>query len=189
MKTRKSLIIILIVVLLAAYYLLGTDYLKQHRENGALASQTKKAEQTLAQIPHPPDDLAQQLASAQASLEAIKNSLPPRMSSTVIINTILKLADECQVKAIPLITQAWTTEEYGDYSYDVFRLNVAVTGTFLQLTNFASELENGELKTLTLENLSIARAPEQPEIKNSPEVTLVNASLNLAVYTRTPVNE
>lgn len=190
MKTRKLLIILLVAALLVVYYLLGMGYLKQHQENEALASQINKATQTLAQMPKPPDDLESRLAEAQASLETVKNSFPRTMNSTRIINAILKLADNCEVKAIPLTTQPWKKVDISDHSYFVFRLNVAVTGTFAQLVSFLSELENGEPRTLIVEDLSVNRVARPSGEQGAPEGTIfINANLDLAIYTHYTTTE
>lgn len=186
MKTRKLLIILLIAALLVVYYLLGTDYMKQRQEHEALASQINDATVTLAQMPEPPTDLELRLAAAQDSLDTAKSSFPGRMSSTLIVNSILRLAEECEVKAIPLVTQPWTTEALSDYNYSVFRLNVAVTGTFTRLVSFISKLENGELKTLIIEDISVTRVAELPEAVSAPEGIPVNARLGVAIYTQPP---
>ena len=185
MKTRKLLITLLIVVLLAVYYILGTDYMKQSDEHDVLASQINEATRTLAQMPEPPDDLEPRLAAVRDNLDAARNSFPDRMSSTGIVNTILKLADSTGVKAIPLVTQPWITESIVDYDYSVFRLNLAITGTFAQLEGFLRELENGELQTLIVEDLSVAKVTEHSEEGSVAEGTIpINASLNLAIYTQ-----
>ena len=190
MKTKKLLIILLIAVLLVVYYLLGMGYLKQRNEHEALASQITEATQALTQLPKPPDDLEQRLAAAQASLDTAKNSFPGRMNSNEIVNTTLKTAADCRVKAIPLITQPWTTEGFGDHSYSVFRLNVAVTGTFTQLVSFLNKLENGELRTLIVEDLSVTRVTEHYEAESAPEGTVpINASLDLVIYTQPPTTD
>jgi Tfp pilus assembly protein PilO len=189
-KTRKLLIILLVAVLLVVYYLLGMDYLKQRNEHEALASQITDAAQTLAQMPEPPDDLEPRLAAARASLDETKKSFPDKMNSTGIVNTILKLADNCEVKAIPLITRPWTTRDFSGHSYSVFRLTVAVTGTFAQLVSFLSKLENGELQTLVVEDLSVTRVTQPPGGEGAAaESVPVHASLDLAIYTRPLTSE
>lgn len=190
MTTRKLLIILLVAVLLVVYYLLGMGYLKQRHEHEALAAQINEATQTLAQMPKPPDDLDQQLATAQASLDAVKNSFPRTMNSTRIINAILKLADNCEVKAIPLTTQPWKKVDISDHSYFVFRLNVTATGTFAQLVSFLNKLENGEPQTLIVEDLSVTRVARPPGEEGAPEGTIfVNANLDLAIYTHYPTTD
>ena len=190
MKTKKLLIILLVAVLLVVYYVLGMGYLKQRNENKALASQITEATQILAQMPKPPDDLEQQLAAAQVSLATVKNSFPRTMNSTRIVNAILKLADNCEVKAIPLRTQPWKKVDISGHSYSVFRLNIAVTGTFAQLVIFLNKLENGEPRTLIVEDLSVTRVAKPPGKEGAPEGTIfINANLDLAIYTQSPTTE
>ena len=189
MKTKKLSIILLMAVLLVVYYLWGMGYLKQRKAHEALLSQTAEAAQTLVQMPRP-DDLEQRLATARASLDTVKNSFPSRMNSTEIVNAVLKLADSVGVKAIPLVTKPWTTEDLSGHSYAVFRFNVAVTGTLTQLTSFLSQLENGEPKTLIVEDVSVTRVTETSGTEGAPEGTIpVNASLDLAIYCQPPATE
>ena len=149
MKSRSiiTFLIIAIVALLVVYYFLGMGYLRQRQGHEALAAQITKATQTLAQTPKPPQDLEQRLAAAEASLAAAQSAFPTDLNSTRIINTILKLADACQVRAIPLVTKPWSKENIGK-GYYAFRLSVSVRGSFSQLTSFVSRLENGELESL-----------------------------------------
>jgi len=181
----KLLITILIIILLAVYYLFGTEYMKQCKEHEALTSQITDVTQVLAQIPEPPQDLEQRLEAAQASLAAEQSEFPGEINSNQVINTILELGDDCGVKAIPLVTQPWSVEKVGEHDYYVFRLNVAVQGSFSRLLTFVSELENGESKTLIVENLTVTRVTEQSEEETVPEgTTPITASLNLAIYTQ-----
>ena len=187
----KLLIVILAIILLVVYYLFGMDYMKHQQEHEVLTSDIIEVSQTLREIPQPPQDLEQRLAAAQASLAAEQNAVPSEINSTIVIDTILKLAGECEVKAIPLVTEPWSIENVGERGYYVFRLNIAVEGTFSQLVDFISKLENEDLKTLIVENLSVTRATRQLEGENNPEVTIniVVASLNLAVYTQSPTSD
>lgn len=187
MKTRKLLIIILAVVLLAVYYTLGTDYLNQRREQAALVSRLAETTQALAQVPPPPTNLESRLADAQAGLDAVKNGLPARLNSTRIIDTMLRLADEIGVKAVPLGTQPRVIENISGENYTVLRLNVAVTGTFAGFSGFLNRLENGELETLTLEHISIDNTAGPLHGEGSPGSTPpVEARLEIAVYSRPP---
>ena len=186
----KLLIAFLIIILLVVYYLFGMDYMKQRKQHEALTSQIADVPRTLAQIPKPPENLEQQLAAARASLAAEQSAFPSKMNSTQIINTILKLADDCEVKAIPLITDPWSTENVGEHDCRVFRLNVAVQGSFSHLVSFISKLENGELKTLIVEDLSVTRTTKQSEGESIHEGTIpISASMDLAIYTQYPASD
>ena len=181
----KLLITILIIILLVVYCLFGMDYMRQGKEQELLTSQITDVTQTLEQIPEPPQDLEQRLAAAQASLAAEQNAFPSKINSTQAVNTILKLGDDCEVKAIPLVTQPWSTETVGKHSYYVLRLSVAVEGGFPQLLTFVSKLENGEFKTIIVEHLSVTRVTKQSEEESVVEGSIpITASLGLAIYTQ-----
>jgi hypothetical protein len=183
-KTRKLLIVILAAVLLVAYYVLGTDYLKQRQEHAALASQITEAQGALAVIPPPPADLEQRLAAARTALAVVTNSFPARLNTTAIVNAVLRTAKDAGVKAIPLSTQAWTTESASNHDYSVFRLNLVASGSFAQLVDFLHRLETGKPETLVIKSLSIERAIGLPA-----DVILVEANLAISVYARPAVAE
>jgi len=186
----KLLIAILIIMLLVVYAYFGVGYINQQKEQKALASQITDVNRTLRQMPEPPHDLEQRLVAAQASLAAEQSAFPLKMNSTEIVDTILRLADDCGVKAIPLITQPWSIESIGEHGYHVLRLDIAVEGSFSQLVSFLSKLENGEFKTLIVEDLSVTRVTEQSEGETVTEGTIpVTASLDLAIYTQSPASE
>jgi len=179
---RKLLIAILIITLLVVYYLFGTDYINQRRENAALNSQIAEATQALAQMPEPPQNLEQRLEAAQVRLDAEQSVFPSNLHSTEVVNTILGLADDCGIRAIPLVTQSWSTEVVGEHSYSVLRLTVAADGNFTQLVSFVGRLENGEYETLVVENLSMARVPGGESA--SEEALIFIASFDLTIYTQ-----
>ena len=183
MKT-KLIILLLIMASLAAYGFLGTGYLKQRQGQAVLASSITDTSQELKQVPTPPTDLESRLAAAQARLTAAQSAFPGKPNSTQIINKILKLADECQVKAIPLSTQEWSPEKTRK-GYLVFRLHMTVKGDFPQFVNFVGRLENGEFETLIIESLSVTRLIQKAEENAIPEQTLpITAGLDVAIYAR-----
>lgn len=177
----KLLIIILIIILLVVYAYFGIDYMKQRNEQEALSLQIAEVTEVLGEMPKPSQDIEQRLEAAQTSLAAEQSVFPSKMNSTQVINTILELADDCQVKAIPLVTQPWSIENIGEHGYYVFRLNVAVEGSFSKLVSFVSKLENGEFKTLIVENVSVTRDPEESVSGGTISVVAI---LDLAIYAR-----
>ncbi len=183
----KLIITLIVIASVVVYAYFGMGYMKQRNEHETLASHITDVSQTLAQMPEPPQDLEQRLAAAQASLAAEQGAFPSKMNSTHIINSILKLADDCDVKAIPLITRPWSIENVGKYGYHVFRLDVTVEGSFPKLVSFVSKLENGEFRTLIMEDLSVTRVTEQSEGETVTEG--ITASLGLAIYTQSAASE
>lgn len=181
----KLLITVLIVILVVVYCLLGIDYMKQRQEHSVLTSRIADARQTLTQLPVPPQNLEERLAAAEVRLSDAQRSFPTRLNSTQVINDILKLAERHNITAIPLAADAWSTEKVRQHDYQVFRLNLALAGSYSQLVTFVSELEEGEYKTLIVEDLSVTRANEQSE-----EGTIgITASLELAIYTQSPMSD
>ena len=183
MKTRKLLIAVLVLVLLAVYYIMGTGDLRQRRDNQALASRAVEAAQLLAQIPPSPADLEQRLSAAQSSYAETQNSFPAPLNTTQIINSVLTLADEAGVKAVPLVTQPWTTENISDFNYSVFRLSVTATGDFTRVADFVDRLESGGPTPLVIESLLVDRVTDM----QGEEGTLpVSAQIEIVVYARPP---
>ncbi|OGO21878.1 MAG: hypothetical protein A2144_04805 [Chloroflexi bacterium RBG_16_50_9] len=174
MKNLTLILVAAAVVLLVAYAFLGMDYLKHRQQYETLGNQIAKASQTLDRTPASPQDLALKLAAAEASLASVQDAVPKDLNSTQIINTVLKLADACQVKVIPLVTKPWSVENIGQ-AYHVFRLNIIVKGSFSQLTSFVNKLEDGEFKSIVIEDLDVIRAGDQSD---EP----VTARIALAIY-------
>ncbi|HJX14014.1 MAG TPA: GspMb/PilO family protein [Dehalococcoidales bacterium] len=181
MKTRKTLMVILAVVLLAGYYLSGTEYLKQRRERAALEGQIAGTARTLAEIPPTPPDLDGRLIKAEADLEAARSSFPAGRNTTVVVNAVLRLAERVGIRALPLVTQPWTTEGVSDDAYAVFRLNVTATGSFDLLSEFLNGLESGAPETLVIESLTVDRESGTPQGNAA-----VKAWIDIAVYARSP---
>ena len=182
----KLLAAVLIVTLLAVYYILGMDYINQRRERDTLAFQFDTATQTLDQMSdstHNLEDLEQWLEAAEERLADEQSVFPSRLNSTAVISSILALADSLGVNAIPLVTQSWLTEVVGESNYDVLRLTVAAEGTFGQMVNFVSRLEEGEYQTLVVENLTVQRVtPLVGEEAGAGAPVIFIASFDLAIY-------
>jgi hypothetical protein len=188
-KSRKLLIGILVIALLAVYYLLGTDYLKQQRNNASLASQITVEKDILAQIPPLPDDLETRLNEAQTGLENARNVFPETLNSTRIIDDILRLADDVGVNTIPLVTQPWTTEAVEGVSYSILRLNLTVSGTFEKIADYLNRLETGEMDTLVMEHVTVnsLETPFGGTVTENDVPPTVDAVFEVAVYSQPPV--
>lgn len=189
MKTRKLLIAVLIIALLAVYYLVGTDYLKQQRDNESLASRITESTQALALMP-PPADLETRLDEARNGLEVAKNAFPEQLNSTLIVDYILRLAVDSRVKAIPLLTQPWAAQSVGEKDYSILRLQVSVTGTYNRMAAFLISLENGTYETLVMEYV-IVDSTSTP-FKGGGiygDSAQIDANLAIAVYAQPPVIE
>ncbi|OGN97283.1 MAG: hypothetical protein A2Y89_06920 [Chloroflexi bacterium RBG_13_51_18] len=182
MKTRRILITALILALLVVYYLVGTGYLKQRSQKETLKNQISDGTAALALIPLPPPDLDEQMADAEDLLWAGQDTLNIDTNITRIINRILRLADETGVKAIPLSTQDWMVERISNQDYAVFRITLAISGNFTQVTDFLNRLENGEPETLVLEYLNVEKVSGSFLFEN-PDAGSIDGDIRIAVYT------
>jgi hypothetical protein len=187
MKNNKLLIVILVLALLAAYIFIGSDYLKQRRNNASLTVQVTAAEAALAQIPVSPNDLAQRLAAAEDDLKNAESVFSADMNDTRIVNTILRVAEKIGVKAVPLNTSPWAIQEVAGRQYNVFRLELEVTGTFNQLLTWLNRMENGEPETLVIEYLNVENTADSSANISDTGATPVKASIKLAIYALPPV--
>ncbi len=101
-SVRNLAIALVLIALSVAYVVVAMDYMKQLRVRETTTLEVSDVARNLNQVPPPPQDLQQRLAAAQARLATAPSSFPGKPNSTQVINKILRLADECQVKAIPI---------------------------------------------------------------------------------------
>ncbi|MBA7711117.1 hypothetical protein ES703_120071 [subsurface metagenome] len=182
---NKFLITILIIILVVVYSLLGLDYIKQQPEQAVLINRISDTGQALAQLPEPPPDLDGKLAVAEAKFSAAQNSFPAELNSTQFINYIIKLAERYHVTVIPLSTDAWSTQTFRNYDYNILRLDVAVSGSYPQLVSFISKLEDGDYRTLVIEDVILTGITEQADAAgDNTETGEVKGNLQLAIYTQ-----
>jgi hypothetical protein len=174
-----ALLTVAVLALLTAHFIIGADYLEQRRARESLVNMISETEWALSQIPEPAPRLRDKLAEAEAALVVERSGFPADINSTSFINDILELAEECQVKTIPLVTQPWTADPTGE-GYEVFRLNLSVSGEFGHLHTFIGRLEGGDFNSLNVEDLNLRRTG----LAEDGETVLVNASIDLAVYCR-----
>jgi len=176
----RLLVTSLVVILIMVYAALGMSYLNELKKQEELTAQIAEVNQTISEIPHPPEDLEQQLAEAQSLLTAEQGTFPSEVNTTEFVNTILEVARVCEIKATPMVTQPWAVEMIGKHNYPVLRLTVTVEGNFSQLVTFTSQLEKAGYTTLVMENVSASKSSGQSEEGSIP----ITGSLELAIYAR-----
>lgn len=187
MKSRKIILTLVIAALLVAYYWLGTGYLKERRQNDALSADIAATTLALAEIPVPDPDLQERLEDAMAELETALNTFPTEPDTTAIINTILQTAADIGIKAIPLAARPWATETINGHDVSVFRLNLAVSGTSAQFSDFLHQLENGATETMVIEYLTVIREDEKSFQESlTGSAARITGDLDLAIYARAP---
>jgi len=182
---NKLLITTLIIAIGAAYCLFGLDYIKQQQEQASLIDRISTASQTLAQLPEPPQDLDGKLAAAEAKLSTVRNYFPAEVDSTRLIDYIINLAERHHIAVIPLSTDEWSTQTIRNYDYNILRLDMAIIGSYPQLVSFISKLEDGDYKTLVIEDARLTAYTEQAgAASDNTETEEITGMLRLAIYTQ-----
>jgi hypothetical protein len=99
------------------------------------------------------------------------------MDGTSIIDTILKLAESCNVTVTPMNTNNWTLE--GTH-YMVYTINIIIDGDYYHIEDFIDRLENSLYDNLAILDLAISGS-QSSDIEDPEPVT---ANLRLGIYTR-----
>jgi hypothetical protein len=176
MKAWKWLTVIIIMALLAGYYIFATGLLKENRRNGDLIAQINSQTELLAAMPDTTSDTEVRLSAARADLAAAENAFYGETNDTRIVASILRLAEVSGVKAIPLSSLPWASEQIEGYSYSVFYITFSVTGDSLHLQSFIGGLGTSEINTLGVKKLQLLRDSVEPGDN-------VTADIDIAVYT------
>jgi len=182
-----STVIITALVVLCVY--LGMNYMKARQGQEALASQIADASQLVVELPEVSQDLEERLEIAQARLDDEQGAFPSEINSIEVVDAILELANDCEVKVVPIETQPQATVTVGEHDYNIFRLKVVVEGSLDQLFAFIAGLEKGEFETLIIEHLEVDRGIEEAEEESAEDTIPVIASFDLAVYSWSPISE
>jgi len=170
-RLPTSALIVGIAALLATA-LVGVTYLPQQRERESLASQLSAARETLWEY-STAGSLDERLAAAEAELSAEQAYFPDKLSSAATLNSVLKLARESQVTIIDMNAQPARGEAIGNHTYSALSVHLQVAGSLPQVQEFVNRLQDGALKAVAIDEISITGMKESP-----------TASLGFSVYAR-----
>jgi hypothetical protein len=182
MLAKKIIIATITVILLIAFARWGTDFVQARVVDSANSKKTEITKQidavkkVMAAIPAPDTQLMRKLAQLEMEQKEEGNAIPATMDSALVINSILELANSCNVTAVPLETTDWIAT--GEH-YMVYTLQISVKGEYEKITNFIDRLENELFDTLIINNLEFSGG-----LKPDPDGEPDTASLHVAIYTR-----
>lgn len=180
MLVKRIIIASVTVLILIVFMLWGTDYIQAYvldsvsPEKVTLLKEIDTVNDSIAGIPEPDEQLQLRLSQLETELEEEGKAIPESMDSTLVINSILELAESCNVTATPIRTQDWSMK--GD-NYLVYKLQIEVEGNYTQTAIFINRLENELFDNLIIVGLDISGG-----LKTDTEPDLAN--MQLAVYTR-----
>jgi len=179
MLIKRITIAVLTLMLLVAFMRWGTEYIQAYvtdssnPEKTALVKEIDMVNKTVAKIPKKDTQLTLRLAELEKELEAEGKTIPVSMDSTYVIDSVLELANSCNVSVTPLQTNDWSMKSE---HYMVYTLQIQVEGKYDQIADFINRLENELFNNLIIISMDISGGLKTDTKPDS-------ANLQLAIYT------
>jgi hypothetical protein len=182
--SATSVIVALLVIVIAANGVIWKNRLARSAEITSLETDLGQVNRNIARVPAPPDNLDVKMTAAAAALSAAQTALPPEFNRNDAVDYILKLAEECQVQAMPISSQGWAVEKTGQ-PYATLKLNTTVNGAFSRVNDFIYRLQHGKYPTLAVPEIDMTRSSD-PDLTGafSGDNTEVSVRLNITIYAR-----
>lgn len=138
-KTSRLILITGVLGILCAS--LGVVYSQQGQEQRRLNQELSLAQQWLTQyssalLSSQQKDLERQLAEAESRLQTARDSLSRSVESIEASDTLLRIAEGCDVEIIGIGSSAWMTQKLAGLSCSVLPLTVQVEGDVPGLIEF-----------------------------------------------------
>jgi hypothetical protein len=184
--SATAVIVALLVIVIAANGVVWKNRLARSAVITGLETDLVQVNRNIARIPAPLDDLDVKMAAATAALSAAQTALPPEFNRNDAVDYILKLAEECQVLAMPISSQGWAVEKTA-LPYVTLKLNTTVNGDFSRVNDFIYRLQHGKYPTLAVPEIDMTRSSD-PDLTSdfSGENTDVSVRLSIIIYARLP---
>lgn len=137
----------LFIILLVAIYIFATGYFKQIERINQTSTYISDLNAEIVSVDNQVKDLSsgqdQRLAQAEASLKAAQEAAAiNRITTNQVVENILRLGQENQVKVIPLTTNDGEDATLGNNTYQRSEITVTVTGQWNRIINFLSALQS-----------------------------------------------
>jgi hypothetical protein len=142
--SRKVWLILGAVILVAALVIAGMFYSRQAGERNDLNARLSRAQTLLPGLTTNRNDLEDQLASAQSSLEASQVHFPESVESIEYGEYLFEIADECNVHLATLSFPKPTYRTIGAVTYSVVSLSLPVSGTLTDIFDFIDTIRTDE---------------------------------------------
>ena len=187
----KLLVLSLYIAWLVVYFQWGVDsvYLslleRNNIEHQQLASRIESARKEIASIPNLIGEREQQFAHAQQLLAIEQDEMPSVLNINHLIRTIVEVADQCQVEAIPLRTTSPESQIINEYHYSRQHIFLTVKGDFQNIAKFVDNLDGKDISTATVTDIFLQRSDNDSDnltIQN--DAASVSGTLELIIYTR-----
>jgi hypothetical protein len=141
---RKALLVLGTVVIVAALIVVGVFYSRQAAERAALNDRLDTAQTLLSGLANQRQNIENQLASAQSSLEGSRTQFPESVESIEYGEYLFEIADQCNVNLNSLNFPTPTVSKVGTVTYSVVSLSLPVSGTLTNIFEFIDTIRTDD---------------------------------------------
>jgi len=132
------------VVLVAALVVVGVFYFRQAGERADLNDRLDIAQTLLPALTKQKQDLEDELASAQSSLDTSRVEFPESVDSIEYGEYLFEIADDCNVALASLSFPKPTTKKVGTVTYSVVSLSLPIKGTLANIFEFIDTIRTDD---------------------------------------------
>ncbi len=192
-KTALGLLIIIALVIGAIFF---SNYFNDKAEAQSLASQIQRNIGAVGAIKAKTDQLNTEIVEISQNIDKTtsdisrESDLMPskRINSNEIVKQILLLGQTKKVMVIPLNTQEWVTNHDINNDYQVFKINVEISGEQAEVVSFIQDLPY-LYNSLVIENIEISKPDKSPkseenQIDTQTQISQITAKVKLSIYTK-----
>jgi hypothetical protein len=183
-QTRR-LTIALVFLLITAFVYLLSDFTQQMKKQAVYMERINDQKIALGNLPVPATDLEQKLtelsAENTAASQAVSNNA---LNTTLILDSLLNLADNNQLTTSPLAADSWTSKTVGEGTYRILPLQIQLQGQLTAFNTFLSQIEDKtKYPSLVVSNVSILPSTDPAAGDNG---SIISAKLELELVIRLP---
>jgi hypothetical protein len=142
--SRKVWLILGAVILVAALVSLYMVYSRQAGERDELNARLSRAQTLLPALTANKNELENQLAQAESSLNTSQAQFPESVESIEYGEYLFEIADDCNVNLASLNFPKPTDKKVGAVTYSVVSLALPVSGTLADIFNFIDTIRTDE---------------------------------------------
>ena len=166
---RKALLVLGAVVIVAALVVVGVFYFRQAGDRAALDDRLDRAQTLLPGLTASKNNLEDQLASAQSSLDESSAKFPESVESIEYGEYLFEIADDCNVALDALVFPKPGSRAVGGVTCSVVALSLPVSGTLENIFEFIDTLRTDDRFAST-------------EIKSINMKAAGSATINVDIY-------
>jgi len=178
-----SLGVMVLVIVIAANVVVWKNNRDKQAQISVLNNEISQLQHKIKGTPAPSSDLVSRLTTAKVALAEAQKVLPGAINLNDVIDYIIDVAEQCQVQAVPLVSEGLAPDS--NQSYQVSTFSVTVTGSLENAMNYMTSLQGSKFPTLFITDCIIDKT-EVTDYTRPENSTQVTVNLVIAVYTSSP---